>query len=111
MNMPSVFIPPPMADEVDMAGAWDEIWSAFTGAFDSDITTLLTVIGAILMIGAIIGFFWEKRRGGGGMGGQGNSKLMWVLAVGALFAAPQVILPFLLTIADSVANFVLGFMD
>jgi|JI8StandDraft_1071087.scaffolds.fasta_scaffold04054_4 hypothetical protein len=111
MNIPKGFTP----TTVDMYGQWDTIWSAFTGAFGTDITRLMSVIGTIVVIVAIAGLIWEKRRqgfGGQGMGGgQGMNKLWGALVAGTLLLAPEVILPFALKIADAIINFVLGFFD
>lgn len=111
MNIPKGFTP----TTVDMNGQWATIWSAFTGAFGTDITRLMSVIGTIVVIVAIAGLIWEKRRqgfGGQGMGGgQGMNKLWGALVAGTLLLAPEVILPFALKIADAIINFVLGFFD
>lgn len=96
------------AAELNLRGNWDTIWSAISG--DSDVTKLLGIFGTIIVIAAIVGFIWAKRRGDGGGGGGGNQHqgrtkfLIGALVVGTLMAAPSVILPLALGIADLVGN-------
>ena len=96
-------------DTVDLRGGWESVWNglkdgnpAFAGVMN-----LLTAVGAVIVVMAIAKLLWEKRRGSGGGGGMGGGKtdgIMWALALGAILAAPNLILPVLLTILDSVAN-------
>ncbi|MBC9927385.1 hypothetical protein [Leucobacter sp. cx-169] len=54
---------------------------------------IAAAIGAAIIIFALIGWLWKKRKGGGG----GMSGFPWMaVIVGAVLAAPQVIFPFIL---------------
>ena len=73
---------------------------ALTGAL-----FLLTAIGVVLVVFAIIRWLWDRRRSGF----QGNhSGLLWTFGVGAVLAAPDVVIPLLLGLADLVTNAVIG---
>ena len=104
------FFPPvlPTQDDIDLSGGWDEVWSEVESTL-GDITTLMTVVGVVLVVFAIGSWLWERRRGGG-MGGQGNSKLLWTGLFGAALAAPAVIFPIGLTLLDLFLNFLVGFL-
>lgn len=93
-----------MYADIKLGEGWDNLIGAFEkqAAFEK-ILTLLTAVGALLVVMAVVKWFWDKRRGGGG-GGGGNSSVGWALAVGALLAAPQIIIPVILDILDVVAN-------
>lgn len=99
----------PAAGEVNLADGWDKFWIPFSNALPG-LDTLLTVIGVGLVAFAIGSWLWERRRGGG-MGGQGNSKLLWTGLAGAAFAAPTVIFPIGLMIIDAIINFVLEVLN
>jgi len=85
---------------VNLAGSWSGIQSALSSALGV-LVTLFTIIGAILVIGSILGYIWERRRGSGN-----HSKLIHTLILGAILASPGLLIPLFLTIADFVANFV-----
>lgn len=89
-----------MKNEIDLSGSWDKVWSAVSG--DSTITTLAAIVGVILVLAAIGGFIWRKARGKGSEGaGRG---LILTLLIGAILAAPSVVLPLLLGLADLLIN-------
>lgn len=88
--------------DVDLAGAWDKIWSAVSAVAGTEVTTLLTFIGVILVIFAIGKFIFDKRRGGGAT--SGLTAVIWTLIAGGLLAAPNLIIPLALTLLDWVAN-------
>lgn len=88
-------------DEVDFSSGWDQVWSAISGSMGDGLTDLLTVVGVILVIFAIITWLWQRRRGGGGGGGGG---LVYMIIIGAILAAPGAIIPAFLTIIDLVVN-------
>ena len=79
--------------------------NSVSGAVGTQLTTLLTSIGMVLVAFAIIRWLWDRRRSGF----QGNhSDPMWTFGVGAVLAAPDVIIPLLLGLADLVTNTVVG---
>jgi len=57
----------------------------------------------LLVVAAILTYLWERRRGNGGQGG-GHQKILWAIAIGMVLAAPDVVIPAILTIVDFIAN-------
>lgn len=90
------------AGDVDLAGAWDKFWSAISGDL-SGILDIITVVGVALVIGSIIAYFWRKRRQGGSMM-QDSNTVVWVMALGAILCAPQIIFPLMLKLFDQIIN-------
>lgn len=88
------------AANVNFAGSWRTFWSSISGSLGK-LPTLLAVIGMLLVVAAVLTYLWERRRGGGG---GGHSKILWTILVGAVFAAPSVVIPAILTIVDFIAN-------
>lgn len=100
------------SDKVDLSQGWADVWGGLTKetAF-ANVMSLLTAVGAIIVVMAIGKLLWEKRRGSGGGGGMGGGKtdgIMWALALGAILCAPNLILPILLELLDIIANGVAG---
>lgn len=91
-----------MNGTVDLTSGWNTLWGAIQGVIGGPVMTLLTIIGVILVIASISSYFFQKRRGGGAM--QGLGPVMWTLVCGALLAAPQVIIPLVLTLLDFAIN-------
>lgn len=89
------------AGDVDLSGAWDELWSAVSGEI-SGLLNIITIVGIILVVGSIIVYFWQKRRGG--QLSQGGDTVMWVMVLGAVLCAPQIIFPLILALLDQVIN-------
>ncbi|MCU6479093.1 hypothetical protein [Arthrobacter sp. A2-55] len=89
------------ADTVNLKGGWSSFWSAITSGFPG-ITTMMTVIGVILVVGAILKWAWDRRRGGNMS--QGHQNLWGALIPGAILAAPALLFPIMLGILDWVAN-------
>ena len=88
------------ASNINLVSGWNTLWNAINGALGS-LATLLTAIGAAMIVIAILGWVWERRRGGGG---QGHQKLLWTLIIGAVLASPDLLIPFFLTVADFIIN-------
>lgn len=103
-------------ETVDLSSGWTSVWDGLKGdgAF-AGVMNLLTAVGAVIVVMAIAKLLWEKRRGGGGggggMGGGKTDGIMWALALGAILAAPNLILPVMLTILDTIANGVAGVFE
>ena len=85
---------------INLVSGWNTLWNAINGALGS-LATLLTAVGAAMVVIAIVGWIWERRRGGGG---QGHQKLLWTLIIGAVLASPDLLIPFFLTVADFIIN-------
>lgn len=89
-------------DKIDLSGAWDDLWNALTaGTGFESVTKLMAVIGVALVVFAVVKWAWAK---GTGRGGGGGNNVAGALLVGALLAAPDVLLPIVLQIFDVVAN-------
>lgn len=89
---------------VNLAAGWTTVWSAIQSAIGSQVTALLTAIGVILVVGAILKWIWDRRRGGGG----NHSHLLYTLLIGGILAAPDFIIPVILTILDTLINVIVS---
>jgi len=90
---------------VNFQSGWGTVWNSVTAAVGTQLTTLLTAVGVVLVVFAIVKWLWDRRRSGF----QGNhSSLLWTFGVGAVLAAPDVIIPLLLGLADLITNAVVG---
>jgi len=89
---------------VNLSAAWTTFWSAINRGQISTLLTIVTVIGLIVMVSALLGFVFKKRRGGGG----DTKGLWWAIAIGALCSAPNVLIPVILKLIDLIVNIVLG---
>lgn len=89
-----------MAANVDLSGAWSTFWGAVTSSAGTGLTGFLSVLGVMVLIGALVGYLWQRMRNRGGDSG----KLLWAAAVGATLAAPGVIFPLMLGLMDMIAN-------
>lgn len=95
--MPSTII---ATSSINFASSWTTFWSSISGSLGK-LPTLLGIIGMLLVVAAILTYLWERRRGGGG---GGHQKILWTILVGAILAAPSVVIPAILTIVDFIAN-------
>lgn len=87
------------AGGVHLASQWSTAWGAISGALGTNVTTLLGVIGVFMVVGGVVGWLWERRKGGGS-----HSKLFYSIVIGAILSAPGFIIPMILTLADGIAN-------
>ncbi len=78
----------------DFAGSWAVFWGAVSGSM-GNLPVLLGVIGMLMVVGAIFGWIFQRRKGGGGTG-----KFILTLVIGAIIAGPQVIIPAILKVID-----------
>jgi hypothetical protein len=93
-------------DKVDLFGAWTGLWGRVTGAAGVDqLMTLATYVGVGLVAFSIGKWAWSRRKGGAQAGSIG-----WPLAVGAMLAAPNAVIPAVLWMADGVANIVVNIL-
>lgn len=96
-------------DQVDFRGGWNSFWGAISDQLGG-ITTILTWVGMLMVLGSVLGWIWQKRRGGGG-GGQGLTGVFIVMFIGALLAAPGAIIPGVLGIIDWVGNVIIALVN
>lgn len=94
---------------VNLAGGWNTLWSAISGAIGGSVMTLLTIAGVILVLFAVTKYVFDKRRGGSAS--QGLGIVLWTLVAGSILAAPQVILPLALGLLDLVINLLLSLFN
>jgi hypothetical protein len=95
---------------INLTAGWTKLWSAISGVIGGQVSTLLTIAGVILVIFAIGKYFFDKRRGGGSAS-QGLGTVMWTLVCGAILAAPQVIIPLVLTLLDFAINTIVAIVN
>lgn len=93
---------------VDFSGGWNTFWGAISGELGG-VTTLLTVIGMLMVLGSVLGYIWMKRRNANVK--DGLSGVFIVMFVGAVLAAPGALIPLVLTIVDWAANAVLALLQ
>jgi len=107
--MANVFAASGGYDKVNLKGGFEDVWNGLQGegAF-KNIMTLVTAVGAVLVVGSILKWLWDRRRSGGGGGGRGSEGILWALALGATMSAPKLLLPIMLGILDTIANGVAG---
>ncbi|WP_277209187.1 hypothetical protein [Isoptericola croceus] len=81
---------------------WNTLWSALTGAVPT-LQSILAVLATALAVWAVISFINGKRNN------RANPKqLGWLLALAALLALPNFIIPLLLRLLSFVLNFIIG---
>lgn len=104
LSAPSI-VPAAGGDTVDLSAAWGSFWTPFSSAIGAEATTLITVIGVVVLIASIAGYIFQKRRGGANTSG-----LFWAALFGAVLCAPAVLFPLLLQLADFIINGVLSLL-
>lgn len=97
---------PAAIGSVNFASAWSTFWGVISSQFSGPIATTLTTIGVLMVVASIGMFIFRKRRGGGGT--QGIGHIVATMTIGGALAAPNVIIPLLLLIADVILNFGIG---
>lgn len=94
-----------IASAIDLASSWTKAWTAISGPLGA-FASLLGVIGALLVVFGVAGYIWERRRGGGAS----HQKLLYTIVIGAILAAPGVVVPSLLTAVDFLINALIGLL-
>ncbi|MHB8318078.1 MAG: hypothetical protein ACYDEP_02430 [Acidimicrobiales bacterium] len=92
----------------NLAGGWQTINNAIQSALGSGTTNLITLAGTLLVIVGVLGWLWERRKGGGS---QGHQKLFWTIILGAVLAGPGLLIPIFLTLADFIVNAVANLLQ
>ncbi|MGP5048035.1 hypothetical protein [Glutamicibacter ardleyensis] len=87
------------AGVTNFRGGWDKVWAAFTTGW-TGFAAFLTVVGVIAVLIALIMIIVAARRGGQGLKQAFGAKSAGLLIIGLVLAAPAVIFPMLLGIAD-----------
>ncbi|MGP4994593.1 hypothetical protein [Glutamicibacter ardleyensis] len=86
------------AGVTNFRGGWDKVWTALTTGW-TGLAVALTVIGVIAVIVALTKIIFGVRRGGQTAGAAFKKNSGWFI-IGLVLAAPAVIFPMLLGIAD-----------
>lgn len=93
---------------INLSGSWTTFWAKVSGATGmSDVLMYLGWIGMLVVVGGIFTYLWKKRRSQG-QGVSGMGQIGWAMLVGAILAAPSVLIPVLLWFVDLVANLAIG---
>ncbi|WP_152364405.1 hypothetical protein [Microlunatus speluncae] len=95
-----------MDGEVDLSGNWEAFWQAVTRSAGSGFTTAAAWLGMLVIIGALVVFFWRRTRGRSEEGTSGW--VIWAVVFGSILAAPGFLMPAILTLIDVVANTGIG---
>lgn len=90
----AAFVALPMAPDAPLADTWTEFWGKVSGPLGG-IVDIMTFVGVILVVGALLKYFWDRRRGGANTG-----QLLWAFGVGALLTLPTLLIPAILKLVD-----------
>ncbi|GAA4924896.1 hypothetical protein [Nesterenkonia rhizosphaerae] len=90
----------------NFSDAWSRVWNAIVRGIGGDsLNLIMNSIGILLILAALIGYFWQHRRGTGW--GNGATGIVGAGVIGLVLLAPNIILPLALRIVDWVVNIVL----
>lgn len=87
-----------MGDSINLTQGWNTLWGALN--IPPAVMILLSVIGVIMVIGAIFKWILDRKRQGSQGMGQSSGPLLWATLAGVAIAAPALIIPIALTILD-----------
>ena len=90
-------------NSVNLAQSWSTLWAAVNGSIGG-LIKVLGIIGLLLVVGSVLKWLWERRRGGAGGGFQAHSHILFTLVLGAVLAAPNFMIPWILTVLDTIVN-------
>lgn len=93
----------PIIASVDFASSWTSLWNSVSGSI-SGLTKILGIIGLLLVVGSVLKWLWDRRRGGVGGGFQAHSHILFTLVLGAVLAAPNFMINWMLVILDTIVN-------
>ena len=104
--MHPIFLASPPAStptgKVDFASSWQTFWGTISGSLGG-FTKILGIIGLLLVVGSVLKWLWERRRGGQ-QGFKSHEGLLYTLVLGAVLAAPSFMIFWMLTILDTIVN-------
>lgn len=89
---------------VNLSGSWDTLWNAITSGAGPQFTAILSVLGVGIVVVSLLGFLFGRLR----KKTDNNGKLLIALAVGGVLAAPGVVFPLVLQLADLVINAIIS---
>ncbi len=89
--------------DINLESSWNTLWGNIQQSVGS-LLTILGYVGMLLVVGSVLKWLWDRRRGQGGQGFQAHSHVVYTLVLGAVLAAPDVMIPWMLGALDAVAN-------
>lgn len=90
--------------EVRLAEGWGKVWGALTSAWPG-LSNFLNVLAVLFAAAGFLKWIWDRRRNPG----QGDNKgLIGALLIAAALAAPDLLFPLMLWLADGVINWLLA---
>jgi hypothetical protein len=92
--------------DIDLQRGWEAFYDSVRSSVGTGLFDLLTGLGAVIVVVAILKWVWDKRRGGARSQG-----VLWAIVIGAIMAAPGLIIPVVLGIVDTVANAFVDLFD
>jgi hypothetical protein len=98
-------LPPmfPATTSINLSGDWTSLWNPISSQL-GPVMTILSWAGVLIVVGGVAKWAWDRKKGMPGRHGG----VLWALAIGALLAAPGVVIPIILGLADVVVNAIAG---
>ena len=87
-------------ETIDLSGGWDLLWTRVSVDMPAGMSNLMLLAGTGLVVFAILKWVWARQHGRGVR----SAGLAWTLLVGAILAAPGVIVPIIMAGVDVVLN-------
>lgn len=87
--------------EINLAGQWQTLWGPLS---KTGITGVLSFVAFVVALIAIVKYFMARAKGGGA----DSRGLLWTGIFCLILAAPQILVPILLTMLDWILNFALN---
>lgn len=89
-------------DTIDFSGDWTDFWSRVHLGISSDAQKLISWIALAIVVYALWRWVWAKHKG------TQSGNVMWALLLGAVIAAPNLIVPAVLEVIDQAWSVVLA---
>lgn len=96
-----------MNGQINLKGSWDAVWSGITSSIPG-LSILLSIFAVVMLSITLVLWFWQRRKN---LGAGGSQALIGTAVAAAVFAAPDLIIPLLLGLADGILNFVVGLLQ
>lgn len=95
-------------NQVDFVSGWEAVWGPLRSAIGGQVVTILAVVGVLIIVVAVLGHLWQRRKGGAF---STSHTLLVPVLVGAILCGPDVVVPILLNLLQSLINVVLGLVN
>ncbi len=94
-----------------MASSWSSFWSTVQSATGiGPFLQLLSFIGVGMLIFSLVTWLFALRRSGSFKANADHHKLILGIIIGAVLAAPSVLVPAFLSLFDVIINFIIGLL-